>query len=164
MRGPPRWPDVMIEELGRLYADPSLKSAAVIADDLNRKFGTQLTRNGVIGRVNRMGLKRDGRATSRPERPHPKHKPVAHQRPPQPQPAPIPETPPIGPGVPFSELEPGDCRCRYEVGGGHDAMRYVFCGAATDGGPFCDFHHGMVYVRGTANRMPAVPWLNGGGR
>jgi GcrA cell cycle regulator len=46
------WTDERIEELKKLWAEG--KSASIVAEEMNKMFGTKLTRNSIIGKIHRL--------------------------------------------------------------------------------------------------------------
>ena len=117
-----------------------------VAETLSRETGHKFTRNGIIGKMNRLGLK------GQPEpkyRPAPKPKPVPMFRPPPPtrvieMPQQDTQWPPFL-CVSIFELAPE--QCRYPEG--DPAM---FCGQPQqDGSSYCAFHHRLCHTTVSVN-------------
>jgi GcrA cell cycle regulator len=58
----PLWTDEAKDRLRFLYADPQRLSASIIARRMNEEFGASLTRNAIVGQIDRLGLPKRGRA------------------------------------------------------------------------------------------------------
>lgn len=111
----------------------------------------KITRNAVIGKVNRLGLTRDFHASPQARGPkaQPKHRPQKRvswkpsirlpQIEPDPEPVDVGNNPPLrGAGVALLDLRQGQCRWPYGDG------PFVFCGRPTDG-IYCAGHMRMAY-------------------
>lgn len=150
-------------------------SFSEIAKAINVRFGTNYTRNAVIGRSQRMGLGGAGRQEQRPEQRFKAtlpRKPRSGKRPDPKAPASEPPSPPpvraeavrlrcvgISPRlVSLIELGPGDCR--YPYGGDRDGEPIVFCGhPQRDGSSYCTAHFHLTRGLGTASERAAGPVL-----
>ena len=135
-----------------------------VAKALNARFGTGFSRNAVVGRAKRLGLKiTQGRKVAlRPPRPdrrlEPAPKALAKAEPPAVAPAPAPG--PIKPvklrcvGIKprllaFDDLEPGDCR--YPYGGEKEGEPYAFCGhPRLANSSYCRPHRDLTHEPSTA--------------
>ena len=157
------WPDEHSEALRDMM--PKGRSFAVMADDLNRLFQTNYSRNSVIGRANRMfgpGTKGPSTMTKNPprrgrakrERKAPKPVLTAFSKPPRPSPEII--------KLRCAEVEPrlvslADLRadeCHYPYGSGP----YTFCGHnAVEGISYCEPHR-LLCTRDDP-RKPNQTWL-----
>lgn len=102
-------------------------SSTLIARQLDGRF----TRNAVIGKVRRMGL-----AAKRPKGQPPKF--AAKQVHKRHKPAP-PINPPLTTPKPLLSLGRGECR--YPID-------HLYCAAPNCKGSYCDYHAGIVYIRG----------------
>ena len=135
-------------------------TARQIANALNEHYGLSLTRNAVIGKLHRMGERRRprqraartsqrqaSRMLSRAQRYRPAPRPAPVKTPP---PAPTPKRKQSAPApVPtrrgvtdIMKLKPGMCRW---VDG--DKGAWVWCGAPTDGGSWCEHHRAIVFTK-----------------
>ena len=156
-------------------------SATLIAEAMNREFGTARTRNSVIGHKHRKGIKtvssgqavRMARVNARRTPPGPK--PVRKiapkvQRTVAPRPAlsvVVPE--PVYQPRPVSFINAGIDHCKYICGDPVDCARDDFlCGAERrrddDGNynsPYCAHHHNLCYLPSTARKSG---WRGEGGR
>lgn len=150
------WTDLLVEELTRLWAEGY--SASVIAE----KLGGGMTRCGVLGKINRLGLPRrkppppargQARKPVKRGRPIPTYvrtrRPVFQPSPtPSEPPAPAPAQPPEKPRMRRLQLmQLQDHHCRFPFG---DPLRrpFFFCGAdTTDGKIYCDYHFERAYIR-----------------
>lgn len=63
------------------------------------------------------------------------------------------ETTDFGDGVPLRDLGPD--QCRFAVNDAPTGALHMFCGAETDGGPWCARHLRMVYGSGTESERAA---------
>ena len=141
------------------------------ASAINARFGTEFTRNAVVGRAKRLGLKTvSARKTLLRPRPRgcaPEAAPKAPQKVARPTgtPASVPE--PVKPVklrcvgikprlIAFADLEPGDCR--YPYGGEREGEAYAFCGhPRIPHSSYCRPHHALTHGPGTASERMAVP-------
>ena len=137
-------------------------SRSWIAARLNRETdGPRVTRNMVIGKLNRMGIT--------PPKLAPRiapTKPAPYQRPPEkyfrtleviPM-AIIPAEAPPSKRARLLELRPG--QCRYCEGDGGDAVPYVFCAhpVRDEDTSYCDYHHKLCHVHETRPlKMVSIP-------
>jgi GcrA cell cycle regulator len=134
-----QWPEGAKERLRVLHADPAQLSGSVLAMRLNEEFGMALTRNAVIGQINRLGLPHRVRRAAVAKVPRERGPgriareaaPVVHEI--------------IDQQIPFEqrktllELEPH--HCRFPVGDPQDPD-FFFCGATKlDDHSYCAAHH-----------------------
>lgn len=139
------WTAYKIEELGRLWA------AGYSARDIAHELGEGITRNAVLGKIDRLGLSR-----RRPPQQVKQVKPRAARRRPvftAPSAPPAPEPPP--PCEPVKKprmrrlqlLQLGDGHCRWPVGDPH-AHPFYFCAADRAAGePYCAFHMRKAFAK-----------------
>ena len=154
------WPAEHDAALKEYFAEGM--SSSQVADALNTRFGwrTNYTRNAVIGRRIRMGIKSAN--------PHPKGRKVAkaaaprpweaagiskrqYQRrlaasrgvtlPPQPLPVSIRCDAPVSRNLALVDLEAGDCRWP------HGDSPFTFCGSARAGIAYCMYHDALATGR-----------------
>jgi len=165
MRSPSfEWKDESVAELRRLWCEKGA-SAGVAAQLLSEKFGGYVTRNMIIGKAHRLGLKHpEGRIAVAPRqkktisvvkqslttqpakiiRQSPNFPPclqvvleyVEHE----------PETPSDGSTL-IGLLDLRETTCRFPIGDPrHESFGY--CGAPSlVGKPYCKHHHRIAYVR-----------------
>lgn len=115
-------------------------SASQIAAQI---MGVQVTRNAVIGRVNRLQLpaRKPRQRAITPGRRKPRVK-IFEPKPPAPPPRPAASGAPRMRGLPLLKLKPH--HCRWPIGDGP----FLFCAADADEGEvYCGFHKGMARVR-----------------
>lgn len=153
-----KWTDESVAELKILWCDKGA-SASVVAQMLSQKFGGYVTRNSVIGKVNRLGL-------SHPECKiavaalQKKAKPVVKKS----LTTQLPKIPVFLPVEPEPVNEPDDSRriglldlrettCRFPIGDPRQEG-FGYCGEPSPfgGSPYCEFHHRIAYVP----RQPAT--------
>lgn len=140
------WTDERVATLKKLWAD------GLSASQIAKQMG-EVTRNAVIGKVQRLGL--SGRAT--PSRPGPKVKKSnapkqskgsgeSKQTAPSSQPAALVADPVILPdGELVTVLTIRDSMCKWPIGHPNSAD-FRFCGAEThNGGQYCEGHASMAY-------------------
>ncbi len=150
------WRALVRRDLRRMWR--SGMSARQIAEALNERHGLTLTRNAVIGKLWRMGLRHEARQDTqrrRRRRAVPTTRRQRHQ--PAPRPAPAPERKQSAPApVPtrrgvtdIMRLKPGMCRW---VDG--DRSAWVWCGAPTDGGSWCEEHRAIVFRKAKEGEQP----------
>jgi GcrA cell cycle regulator len=141
------------------------------ASAINARFGTEFTRNAVVGRANRLGLKPASvkKVTSRPRRPGrwgesaPKvpRKVVRQALSAEPVPEPVKPVKLRCVGISprllaFADLEP--CDCRYPYGGEREGEAYAFCGhPRIPHSSYCGPHHALTHGRGTVSERMSVP-------
>ena len=167
------WTNERVELLKKLWAEGY--SASQVAKQMGG-----VTRNGVIGKVNRLGL--PGRAKTSRSLPGPKQKPrvVSSTKPRSGKPKGRPRKDaeasrgtPSGvtapsfqeaeayatqlqtnnKGIPLLELETGQCRC--PTGSGHKHRVTLYCGKPTLGSPhedYCLTHYNLTRQKGTARK------------
>ena len=157
------WPAHVRRDLRRMWR--SGMSARQIAEALNARHGLTLTRNAVIGKLWRMGLRHEARqGTVRRHRRRVvsatrrrRHRPVRRQAPVKMQAAPTPERKRTAPAptsarrgiTDIMQLKPGMCRW---VDG--DRGAWVWCGAPTDGGSWCEYHRAIVFRKAKEEKQP----------
>src|SRR3954468_4753426 len=143
--------DARLRELHALGGAAAM-SMGEIADRLNREFRIGITRNSVIGRCGRTGLKRGGitvkmRAAKKAGQRKIRIRPIRVDAPIVPEIQP-PAHPPSG----ISLLQLGRDTCRWPLGEMQDYPPYLYCGqvVAIDR-PYCTAHHeracGKPFVR-----------------
>jgi GcrA cell cycle regulator len=138
------------------------------AGAINARFGTEFTRNAVVGRAKRLGLViAASRKVLRRRRPAP----AAEDKPKAAKPIESVAAPPVlEPVKPvklrcvgvkprllaFADLEPGDCR--YPYGGDKEGEAYAFCGhPRIPHSSYCRSHHALTHGPGTVSERLAVP-------
>ena len=119
-----------------------------VAETLSRETGHKFTRNGIIGKMNRLGLKGQPAPKYRPKA-KPALKPAPLMRP-QPPMTIIPQRQAISPlsflYLTIMELEAE--QCRYPQG--DDPVLY--CGQAQqEGSSYCAFHHRLCHTTVSVN-------------
>lgn len=147
------WTEPRIDRLKKLYLEG--KSATEIARDL----GGGVTRNGVIGKVHRLGITREieGSKANRVHAPRAKAAPAS--RPPSPpralavdatvaaprvEPAPLPPEPEVAGAQLVTILELAKHGCKWPVGMPQPVQ--LFCGRRQDGEhPYCAEHARAAY-------------------
>ena len=147
------WTDMAKAELVRLHPDKTL-SYSMLAAELVKQFGGELTRNAIVGKVHRLGLEKRGKAVS-----HLKARVTRGPRIkrtgafPMPATAPLPDLSQHDQAIPESQrkslLELTGTTCRWAVGHPGDAD-FFFCGGPADlgnGRPYCNVHHRFSYIR-----------------
>jgi len=147
------WTDEMIKLAIELWPT---HSADELADAVNIRFKTSISRNGVIGKMNRLGISKgsSGRSQQRP--------PTARTRSPRRKnaaatvnavpfiPRVLPRISPIvvdpSPrNVPLADI--GEETCRYEVSGQRAPALYRFCNApALPGVSYCPYHARLCFL------------------
>jgi hypothetical protein len=157
------WPDEWTEHLKSIYRD---KSSAKIADEMTEKFIYPFTKNTIIGRMTRLGLKRqppvkqltkeksDGARRNRSSLPR-VTRPRKLEGPPPVE---------VGDGIPMSDLEFPITRCRWPVG--HNGHEMTCCGhQVAEQKSYCPyhFHRSLQHERPRtrprkANRLGFHPW------
>lgn len=126
--------------LTELYRADDAGSFAVLAKKLNERFGTDYTRDAIIGVSKRMGLAGKPPASSG-NRLVPKVKESAALR--------CAEVTPLN--IPFSDL--GERECRYPYGDGP----YLFCGhPAQADSSYCPAHHRLCWMKPISRRSMGV--------
>lgn len=129
-----KWPEADTEIV---LAKWGKHSAAVIA---KRFLQGRYSRNGVIGKAHRMGLK-GALQTTDPLAPPPKARVMSKPKP-KVVPPPLPDPEPLlidGKRITLLELSPG--MCKWPISHMNDPEMH-FCGRADDGkGPYCEHHH-----------------------
>lgn len=158
------WTDVH-DEAARVFLKDGM-SASQCADELNRKFGLDLSRNAVISRAKRKHLGLRSKTSileaSKPAAKTPRKRPRA----PKPAPRPI-AGPPLQPHqgalrcaeiVPkhLSLLETTDLTCKWPYGGWPGTEPVTYCGHPTAAGfPYCLDHARLSIGPGTATERKA---------
>jgi hypothetical protein len=133
--------DARLRELHALGGDAAL-SMGEISDKLSFEFDVAITRNAVIGRCGRTGLKRGGvtvkmRAAKRAGQRKIRIRPIRVDAPI------VPEIqPPADSASGISLLQLKRNTCRWPLGEMQDYPPYLYCGqvVAIDG-PYCTAHH-----------------------
>lgn len=159
------WTQARVDMLRELVADPTKPSAAVIADAIGG-----VSRNAVIGKVNRLGLSlpnkgRNQYSVGRPRAPRQARQPRTAKLPRggfstvpvEPTPPPAPVVVSYDHMIPFAQLE--NENCRFPLWSGDPPMNEkLYCGAPTanlaKGHPYCPAHCAI------AGRY-AVPYAEG---
>ncbi|WP_331326519.1 GcrA family cell cycle regulator [Methylobacterium fujisawaense] len=150
--------------LAKLWTEDGLTTAK-IAVELSEMTGEPLTRNAVIGRINRLGLVKKGReqeagpagvaAADAPPAEPPVAEPVEVLAEPVipvsvPEPAPLQASPvqaspqPLSPGVLLTDLRLGQCRFPITA---HHAPSHLFCAAVVEapGATYCSEHAAVCF-------------------
>lgn len=166
----------IVAELKRLYTETNL-SHHHIAVELNKMFGTELTRNSIIGKVNRLKIN-DGRSSTVkksnmlgqhgekkvkkrvPKIPKVIAPPVASKPTPPVQEYNGATTVPAQHPVDIQGLT--DSTCRWPIGGFMAEPPYEYCGgAAVEGTSYCRNHCQVAFVAPRANVRPYDPIRDG---
>jgi hypothetical protein len=137
---------------------------------VNQEFGTQFTRNAILGKVWRMGLSRNKKKLAKKLAPARVKKAarVEQAKTPQPQklPAPplvlcvVPPLPAWAPlpnvkPVPLASIQSTHCRWPVEVVG---STEYLCCGALKlETGPYCKLHAKRSYLPNNKKRSGIIP-------
>lgn len=154
-----KWTDKAVAELKRLWCKERA-SAAVAAQILSEKFGGYVTRNMVIGKAHRLGLKHsEGKVASTHQK---KSQQVGVKKPLITQLAKIVQLPPQAssrlPVKPkpvdnsdgsrrIGLLDLRETTCRFPIDDPRQES-FGYCGAPSPvGKPYCDHHHRIAYVR-----------------
>lgn len=123
------WTDDLIEELTALWKEGRLSAASIA-----QRMG--VSRNAIIGKVNRLGLSVPQVASSKAKRKRGQFKmpetstPIVIE--------PKPEDAKTAFGTPVALLDLTDATCRFPIG---DVAPYMFCGAEPEKGkPYCKAH------------------------
>ena len=160
------WTDERVETLKKLWSDGL--SASQIANELG-----SVTRNAVIGKVNRLGL--SGRAKSPSSSAPRQRKPRAHShmmrvRPQmrgntalayqhdlevEAEPEMVENIIPMGQRCTLLELS--EDKCRWPIGD-PGSTEFFFCGVKpVEGAPYCGFHSRVAYQPASDRRRPTRP-------
>jgi GcrA cell cycle regulator len=144
------WTDEKVEQLKVLYAE------GLSASQIAVRIGCE-TRNMVVGKIDRLGLRRDmSRRPSRPSRTRARRKTT--QRVFVPKPAPVPPKPKVSPmvlsekpeGIPATACTIADLgyqTCRWPCWGPNDENR-LYCGAVSHLDlPYCERHCRVAFTR-----------------
>jgi len=140
------WPDAQVARLRELLSKSKtgyFTSARTLALDLNKEFGTTLTRNSVIGKVTRLGLQL-------PNKPHPpkppgyRHAPTVRRKSP---PKPLPKPQPARDVVQCALVQLTEETCRWPIGNPQD-RGFGFCGDPVSAGCYCARHDALAFDRG----------------
>jgi len=134
------WTDEVIKELKRLVAKK------LSAQQIATKLDCGASRNAVIGKAHRLGLKLAPQA-KRPRRAVLPAAPEATQQPAAPAGETPDEIPPHAPGLPCRLADLALGMCRYPYG---DRPPYTFCGQRVwaEGSSWCAEHARIVYQCG----------------
>lgn len=151
-KGAPRfdWPPEAIEFLQQKCTEAV--SARQIAAALSEKYGRVFTRNTVIGKIDRLGIKRNlpERIDREPRRPRlPRGLVNLHRAKRRLELVWSAPQPFNGKGLPFAALDIG--HCRYPLGEvcGIDTL---FCGAPIARGSYCSGHHSICHQQRGASQ------------
>ncbi len=158
------WNEQAVESLRHLWCDEGM-SASQIANILAVQFSGSISRNSVIGKVNRLGFTK--KVVRRAGAPKPKKAISVVKQSLTTQPAPknpttfeqssqvaaqiivAPIPPATAPGLSslLSIAELRETTCRFPIGDPREEG-FGFCGADSPigGSPYCDFHHRLAYV------------------
>ncbi len=127
------WTDEAVDRLRDLLTVQKL-SRSQAATVLNAQYSTNLSRNAVIGKANRLNISPLVRV------PKPPKPPVRVRGPYKPKP-PKPPAPPEGPSIGIMELQNHHCRWM--------PAPAAYCGDPTadvlEGRSYCAYHHTIVY-------------------
>ena len=142
-RGPWETTPGLLERYLELQADEKCISYSVMATMLSDEFNIALTKNSLIGKGRRLGLKLR-------KSPNIKGRKPPHRRRFKVKPAPdaplAPDLPPRNDGQPLTLYQLGSCDCRWPLGEVSDRPPYLFCGQATEiGFSYCPKHHGISH-------------------
>jgi len=156
----PNWTDEMTKLAVELWPT---HNADDVADAVNIRFKTSINRNGVIGKMNRLGISKATTARANAEQRQAK----AAKPSPRP-PRSNSSTPAINP-VPFVpravETWPrnvalpdlGEDTCRYEVSGQQNSALYRFCNApARAGASYCPGHARLCFLPSDKRKRKAA--------
>lgn len=164
------WKRAEVRELLEELTGKNGISSQEIANRINERFGTKLTRNAIIGRVTRaklprpQGISGNGSVTRRAQplektndhtpRPAPK-KPKPHRFFQVPQVTPQKEASgsgaahwldqPGGRRIEMMELD--DTTCRWPLGGWDSSPPYLYCGNIVARGCYCRQHASLAYEK-----------------
>jgi GcrA cell cycle regulator len=148
-----QWPNAYVNLLRQLL--PERLSASQIAAELNKQFRTNITRNAVIGKAYRLGLKLiGGKSTPGTRRPRIRKRRVLAPRCPL-----LP--PPVAPPEPFSPAPvaavlPEPEQCHWPLGEPGDPS-FGYCNMrAEPGRPYCSDHGRVARVHSRAYRTNRV--------
>jgi hypothetical protein len=142
------WTDALVDEVIRLWLDK--KSARDISNIFLAR-GLNVTRNSVIGKVNRLGLQR-AKVTKLPPMPR-TPTPMRQAQPRKPKPALqrpavkfVPQVVEINSlRLPLLDLELG--QCRFECTDADSAADYLFCGLpVVECSSYCPAHKAITWV------------------
>ncbi|MEC9346086.1 MAG: GcrA family cell cycle regulator [Pseudomonadota bacterium] len=144
----------------RELIEGGMRTTAELRGALKSEFGLDVTKNALVGRINRMGMRLTTRGMSDPER---RHNPVTSGSPVPPPARPAPPPPPAAhteertsalilqlvPVKVLQHREPTTRTCQYPIG---DPRRpdFRFCAAEAEHGPYCLEHAERCYRGGTA--------------
>jgi GcrA cell cycle regulator len=159
----------MLDRLKQLCADPDSGSFSMIADRLSHEFKAIVSRNAVIGKVRRLGIKKNSTKPTiqAPRIKKPPAPTVAKQTPTivaQPRQAPVPQATMPARATPALErdkcthpdgvhiLDLREHHCRFTLWGDHDSPSLMFCGEKTAVGPYSAGHARLSYPNLQARR------------
>ena len=150
------WTEIAVDELKRLHPDKTL-SYSMIASLIARRFGGELTRNAIVGKVDRLGLEKRGKAVAHPNNvlkprgPYKGRSEYCRPRIRMPTTAPLQDLGQHDQAIPESQrktlLELTDTTCRWGIGHPGDPD-FFFCGGPSDlegGRPYCPYHSRVAY-------------------
>jgi hypothetical protein len=134
------WTEEATADLKRLWLEET-KSATAVAVELGEKYNHPLTRNAIIGKVDRLGI---GRAEPRQYKSiRIRMKSNKLRRQPLPKLVWAAPEPLNGIGIKFSELAAHHCRF---ISGSPSGLETVFCGAPKHGdSPYCGPHDNICH-------------------
>lgn len=148
-----QWPDEAVAVMRRMWSEEGA-SASLIANALTEKFCARVTRNAVIGKVNRLGFSKPEKKVSLARRTKKsaarRPLPVVKQSLTPAAPivvAPLPVDPIAENSALISLSDLREATCRFPIGDPRDEG-FGFCGAPSPlvGSPYCAFHHRIAYV------------------
>lgn len=159
------WSDESIAELKRLWCDQGV-SASIAAQLLSEKFGGYLTRNSIIGKANRLGIKQPEKNIYIEDRKKKEKSVVKQSLTTQPAkivvkkidaPPSLPvehvpvDTPDVAKRIGLLDLR--ETTCRFPIGDPrHEGFGY--CGAESSvGKPYCAYHSRIAYEKPTIGKF-----------
>lgn len=146
---PTHWPDAWDAELKAIYNEMTTQKAA---DHLSEKFHLPFTKNAIIGRMNRLGLRRT--IIRKPKEEKPKApKPPKRQKVVKVRKVVAPVEPIGGTGIPLSEMTFPITQCRWPTGRGVNGM--LCCGQPTaDKKSYCEYHNSIAVMDENTRSRP----------
>lgn len=143
-RGPWETTPGLLARYLELQADEKQFSYSVIATMLSDEFNLTITKNSLIGKGRRLGLKLR-------RKPHKGAQP-RHRRRFKVKPAPdaplAPDVPPRNEGEPLSLYQLGEDTCRWPLGPIDERPPYLYCGHyAPIGRSYCDDHYSRSHTQ-----------------
>ncbi len=139
------WNAERTDRLKALWLASDKPSCSQIASIFHSEFGINITRNGIIGKVHRLGLERRG-ARGNYKGNGKAAKTVRQHR--SRMPRPVYEAPPVAMppcivdplNIKLTDAQSGQCRW---IQGDDD----LICGHPADGGSWCPYHHSVVFKK-----------------